>query len=168
MTAYSAAGAAQFLAVAAAAFAGMEAVAWASHRYLMHGPLWFLHRSHHLPGRPGTRKSRFEANDWFGVAFSLPAMALIAWGAAGRPLLAAAGLGMTAYGVGYLVLHDALVHGRFGRLPPPRHPYLRRLVKAHRLHHARTAKHGCRSFGFLLAPPRRARPLLRPHPVWRS
>lgn len=142
--------AALFLAVAAAAFAGMEAVAWASHRFLMHGPLWFLHRSNHLP-----RRGRFEANDWFGIAFSLPAMALIALGVAGRPLLAAAGLGMTAYGLGYLFLHDALAHGRFGRIRPPRHPYLRRLIKAHRIHHARSAKEGCRSFGFLLAPPRR-------------
>lgn len=151
----TAAGAALFLAVAGAAFAGMEAVAWASHRFLMHGPLWFLHRSHHLPRGPLSGRGRLEANDWFGVAFSLPAMALIAWGVAGRPLLAAAGLGMTAYGAGYILLHDALVHGRFGRLPPPRHPYLRRLVQAHRLHHARQSKHGCRAFGFLLAPPRR-------------
>ena len=33
----------------AGALAGMELVAWVTHRYLMHGPLWFLHASHHRP-----------------------------------------------------------------------------------------------------------------------
>lgn len=46
------------------AFAGMEWVAYSTHRYLMHGPLWFLHRSHHRP-----REHWFELNDLFGVFF---------------------------------------------------------------------------------------------------
>lgn len=133
-------------------FVGMEGVAWASHRFLMHGPLWHLHRSHHEPHRGG-----WEANDWFGVFFSLPSMGLIAAGAAGRPLLLAAGAGMAAYGLAYLVFHDGLVHGRFGRFPTPRHPWLVRLVVAHRLHHARRTREGCRAFGFLWAPPRSSR-----------
>ncbi len=37
------------LLVFAAALVGMEGVAWATHRWLMHGPLWVLHRSHHAP-----------------------------------------------------------------------------------------------------------------------
>ena len=32
-----------------AALAGMELVAYLTHRFLMHGPLWFLHESHHRP-----------------------------------------------------------------------------------------------------------------------
>lgn len=33
-------------------FAGMEFIAWASHKYLMHGILWPMHRDHHQKQRP--------------------------------------------------------------------------------------------------------------------
>jgi beta-carotene 3-hydroxylase len=133
---------------AALAFAAMEAVAWASHKYLMHGPLWVLHRSHHVPV-PGA--TGWQANDWFGVAFSLPSIALIALGAAGNAYLAAAGAGMAAYGIAYLVFHDSWAHGRFGAAPRPRLAFLDRLIAVHRLHHARTVREGCAHFGFLWA-----------------
>jgi len=29
------------------AFISMEAVAWLTHKYVMHGFLWYLHRDHH-------------------------------------------------------------------------------------------------------------------------
>jgi beta-carotene 3-hydroxylase len=154
-----------FAAVFLAALVGMEGVAWASHKYLMHGPLWILHRSHHRPpgpARPGfpgrSGRKGWEANDWFGVFFSLPAIGLVAAGTLGRPLLLAAGLGMTAYGLAYLLFHDGLVHGRFGRWPVPGSTWLARLVTAHRLHHARRERLGCRSFGFLFPPLRRSPP----------
>ena len=131
----------------AAGLAGMEAVAWACHRWIMHGPLWFLHASHHRP-HPG---SRFQANDWFGVFFALPSIAFIALGIRGKPALLGLGLGMTAYGLLYVLFHDGLVHGRFGRLPAPHHTYLARLVRAHRLHHACLVRDGARHFGFLWA-----------------
>lgn len=152
-----------WLAVAALACAAMEAVAWASHKYLMHGPLWVLHRSHHEPGPssagsaggPGGARG-WQANDWFGVFFSLPSLALIAWGATGRPFAAAVGAGMTAYGAAYLIFHDAWAHGRFGPVRRPRAAWLDRLVAVHRAHHARSVRDGCSHFGFLWAP-RRAR-----------
>ena len=137
------------------ALVGMEAVAWATHRYLMHGPLWQLHRSHHEP-----RAGRFELNDLFAAYFALPSMALIsvgtkAWG--GHVVWAPAlwlGLGMTGYGAIYALFHDGLVHGRF-RSPLPL-KLMKRLVQAHRLHHAVATKHGAVSYGFLWAPPVRA------------
>lgn len=155
-------------AVAVASFAAMEIVAWASHKYLMHGPLWFLHRSHHAPRGRGP-----EANDLFGILFSLPSILLCVLGAGGRPLLLGAGMGMAAYGLAYLAFHDALVHGRFGRVRMPKDIYLARIVKAHRLHHARSGKKGAVCFGFLWAPagPSARQPLAspsRPHsPGWR-
>ena len=72
--------------------AGMEGVAYLMHKHLMHGPLWFLHESHHRP-----RQGWFEANDLFGVFFAIPSIVLIYLGVRGHPPLAA-GLGMTAYG----------------------------------------------------------------------
>lgn len=130
-----------------AGLVGMEALAWASHRWIMHGPLWVLHASHHR-----RREGRFEANDWFGVFFALPSIALIATGVSGHPVLLGLGLGMTTYGLFYILFHDALVHGRFGRLPSPRIAYLARLVRSHRLHHACLERDGARHFGFLWAP----------------
>lgn len=136
-----------WLAVAAASCAAMEGVAWASHKYLMHGPLWFLHRSHHAPEGRG-----WQANDWFGVFFSVPSVALIALGTFGNPWLAAAGAGMAMYGLAYLVFHDAWAHGRFGDVRRPRAAWLDRLIAVHRAHHARSTREGCAHFGFLWAP----------------
>lgn len=128
------------------AFITMEGVAWASHRWIMHGPMWFLHRSHH-----GDRKSRFEANDLFGVFFSVVSISWIWIGKDGNPFSLGLGLGMAAYGLGYLIIHDILTHGRFGRVALPKNSYLLRLVRAHRIHHSRDALDGTRNFGFLWA-----------------
>ena len=90
-----------YVAIFFAALLAMEGVAWLTHRYLMHGPLWVLHRSHHR-----RRDGAFERNDWFGVIFAVPSMILIALGVEGRPALLAIGLGMTAYGFVYFLVHD--------------------------------------------------------------
>jgi beta-carotene 3-hydroxylase len=131
-----------------ASVAAMEAVAYFTHRYLMHGPLWFLHESHHRRER-----GRFELNDLFGVFFAIPSIVLIYLGTHGHPWLLAVGLGMTAYGLIYFGFHDVLVHRRLPHRLRPRGRYLQRIVKAHHLHHATHEKHGAVSFGFIYAPP---------------
>jgi beta-carotene 3-hydroxylase len=60
------------------------------------------------------------------------------------------GLGVLIYGVIYTLIHDGLVHQRYFRWVP-RGGYARRLVQAHKLHHATTSKEGGVSFGFVLA-----------------
>ena len=57
-----------------ATIVAMEGVAYAAHRWIMHGIGWRLHRSHHEP-----RTGHFEANDWYGAMFAVPSMLLI-WG----------------------------------------------------------------------------------------
>ena len=133
-----------------AAFAGMELVAYVTHRFLMHGPLWFLHRSHHVP-----HGARIEWNDLFGVAFAIPSIACIHLGVVEQwRLLLPIGLGMTAYGMVYFLFHDVVVHRRL-RLPHrPRSTYLRRIIKAHLVHHRTHQRDGAESFGFLYAPSR--------------
>lgn len=128
------------------AFAIMEVVAWAAHRFLMHGPLWCLHRSHHDPRRTAGP----QPNDLFALLFASVAIALFAAGAAWLiPSLWWAGAGVTFYGFIYALVHDGVIHGRFGdRLRRARGP-LRQIVRAHRLHHARATKEGCVSFGLL-------------------
>ena len=59
-------------------------------------------------------------------------------------------LGITVYGVIYAVIHDGLVHQRLFRWTPKR-GYAKRLVQAHRLHHATIGKEGGVSFGFVVA-----------------
>jgi beta-carotene 3-hydroxylase len=139
-------------AVFAATLAGMEVFAYVAHRWMMHGFLWSLHKSHHEP-----RLGRFEKNDWFAVIFAGPAIALIAWGSyGGPPRLVWAGAGITAYGAIYAGFHDVLVHRRVRHGWNPRSRYLKRIMQAHRLHHVVESKHGTVSFGFLWAPPVRA------------
>jgi beta-carotene 3-hydroxylase len=136
------------LSIFLAVFVGMEGVAWAAHKYLMHGPLWFLHESHHEP-----RESWFELNDLFGVFFSTVSIGLILVGALSYPPLLWVGLGMAGYGLVYFLVHDVLVHHRVEHGFVPRHGYLRRIYRAHRLHHATYGRDGAVSFGFLYSPP---------------
>lgn len=140
----------QGIVVAVAALFGMEAFAYAMHRWGMHGPLWFLHESHHRP-----RTGLFEKNDWFALVFAAPSIALIYLGATDRshPALLWIGWGMAAYGLVYFAFHDVLVHRRIRHRFVPRTGYLRRVVQAHRIHHAVDTRDGCVSFGFLYAPP---------------
>jgi beta-carotene 3-hydroxylase len=124
----------------------MEFVAWAAHRFLMHGPLWILHRSHHDP----RRKSGPQPNDLFALLFASVAIALFASGAAlSQPSLWWAAAGVTFYGLVYALVHDGVIHGRFGGRLHAVRTLLRPIVRAHRLHHARAMKEGCVSFGLL-------------------
>lgn len=129
-------------------FAAMEGVAYLMHKYLMHGPLWVLHQSHHRP----RASAAFEWNDLFGIVFALPSMVLIHYGVHGRPDLLAVGLGMTAYGAAYFLFHDMLVHQRVRWRYHPRNAYVQHMVRTHLIHHKTTTKRGAISFGFLYAP----------------
>lgn len=136
---------------------GMEAVAWAVHRYVMHGLGWGWHRSHHEP-----RQGAFERNDLYGLLFAGISLALFTFLAELWAPFWWVGAGTVVYGLLYTILHDGLVHRRLPFLPTPRSGYLKRLVQAHRLHHAVRTREGAVSFGFLYAPPvRRLRRELR-------
>ena len=128
----------------------MEGVAYAAHRWVMHGPGWFLHESHHRE-RPGM----FELNDLYAVIFAVPSIVLLYggvqldWGS----WAAWVGAGIAAYGAIYFGFHDVIVHQRVRHRYVPRSTYMKRIVQAHRIHHATTSKHGSVSFGFIYAPP---------------
>jgi beta-carotene 3-hydroxylase len=127
----------------------MEVVAIVSHKYVMHGFLWSLHKSHHEP-----REGMFEKNDWFGVMGAIPSIILLVWGTGWDvPMATAIGAGITAYGAIYFGFHDFLVHRRIRHSINPRNRYLKRIIQAHRLHHVVESKDGTVSFGFLYAPP---------------
>jgi beta-carotene 3-hydroxylase len=129
----------------------MEAVAYAIHRWVMHSRLgWVLHESHHRE-----RTGWFERNDLYAVIFAAPSVLLI-WGAinAGWGDWALwVGAGVAFYGVIYFGFHDIIVHGRIAHRIVPRSTYFKRIVQAHKLHHAVEGRDGAVSFGFIYAPP---------------
>ena len=127
----------------------MEGVAYVAHRWVMHGPGWFLHASHHRP-----RVGLWEANDLYALIFALPSILLFWWGIARGhgALFAWVGGGIAAYGVIYFGFHDVIVHCRIGHRYRPRTDYMKRIIQAHRLHHVVETKAGAVSFGFLWAP----------------
>ena len=129
--------------------AAMEAVAYAAHRWVMHGVGWFLHASHHR-ARPG----RWELNDLYAVIFAVPSITLIYGGvqAGWWPGCTWIGFGIAAYGAIYFGFHDVIVHERIRTRYLPRGRYMKRIVQAHRLHHAVETREGTVSFGFLVAP----------------
>ncbi|MCW3834764.1 sterol desaturase family protein [Sphingomonas canadensis] len=129
---------------------GMEGFAYAAHRWVMHGPGWFLHASHHRP-----RTGPFEWNDLYAAIFAVPSIALLYMGVQLQwwPGFTWIGAGIAAYGAIYFGFHDVIVHRRIPHRYVPRSRYMKRIVQAHRLHHAVETKHGTVSFGFLWAPP---------------
>lgn len=149
-----------------AMIAFMEGVAWTMHRYLMHGPLWFIHQTHHMPS-----KRWLELNDVFGIVFAAASMVLLHLGRDNTsivfgsipfgPILFGMGLGLMGYGIIYFMLHDVLVHRRIPHRFTPHEGYLARIVQAHHLHHVTRQRDGAVSFGFIFAPsPERLRRML--------
>jgi beta-carotene 3-hydroxylase len=130
-----------------AAFLGMEVFAWYAHKYIMHGWGWRWHKSHHEP-----TEGMFEKNDLYVVVFSLVVVGMFAVGDLyWKPLMAIA-TGITLYGIVYSLFHDGMVHRRWPIRWQPKSGYLKRLVQAHRIHHAVRTRKGAVSFGFLYAP----------------
>ena len=129
--------------------AAMEGVAYAAHRWIMHGPGWFLHASHHRP-----RDGAWELNDLYAVIFAVPSFVLLLGGVqlGWWPGFTWIGAGIAAYGAIYFGFHDWIVHQRLPHRYVPRSAYMKRIVQAHRLHHVVETKAGTVSFGFLVAP----------------
>jgi len=135
----------------------MEGFAWWVHRYIMHGPGWGWHVSHHV-----THDNMLEKNDLYAVVFSVIACGLFLIGGAFWQPLWFIALGFTIYGVLYGFVHDGLVHQRWPLEYFPKSRYLKRLVQAHKLHHAVQTKDGAVSFGFILPPePKRLKAMLK-------
>ena len=139
------------LLIVLATILAMEGVAWAAHKYIMHGFGWGWHRDHHEP-----HDNLLEKNALFGL---VGAGVSISFFAIGSPWIMDAGawwpgtwigLGVMFYGVIYTLIHDGLVHQRYFRVVPGR-GYAKRLVQAHWLHHATIGKEGGVSFGFVFA-----------------
>jgi len=128
----------------------MEFVAWSAHKYLMHGPLWFLHRDHH-------RKEAgfFERNDAFFLIFAIPSWLGLQFGSmAGFNLWFYVGLGILIYGFTYFAIHEVFIHQRFKWFRNSDNAYLKAARRAHKVHHKHLGKEDGECFGMLFFPMR--------------
>ena len=123
----------------------MEAISWATHKYIMHGFLWYLHEDHHKKG-PGF----FERNDTFFIIFAIPSFFSILSGTVyGIYWLQAIGFGVMAYGAAYFLVHDVIIHQRIKWFSRSKSQYIKTVRWAHKMHHKHLEKEDGESFGML-------------------
>jgi len=129
-------------------FLFMEFVAWFTHKYVMHGLLWILHRDHHQ-GHTGF----FERNDAFFLIFAVPSFFLMLVGVLnGNDFRLFMGIGIAIYGFCYFIVHDIFIHQRFKIFRNSNNWYLRAIRRAHKMHHKHFNKEHGECFGMLLVP----------------
>ena len=129
-------------------FITMEGVTWCTHKFVMHGLMWYFHEDHHNP-----HGSFFEKNDAFFLIFAIPSWLLIMFGAiAGGDFRLYVGFGILMYGAAYFLIHDVLIHQRFDWLKNTDNIYFRGIRKAHKIHHKHLGKAEGECFGMLLVP----------------
>lgn len=134
-----------YILIVIAAFTLMEGVAWCTHKYIMHGFLWYLHKDHHQP-EPGF----FEKNDAFFLIFAIPSFLSLLLGMLHRHYwLFSIGLGILLYGIAYFMVHDIIIHQRFKWFTRSNNRYVRAIRWAHKMHHKHLQKEEGESFGML-------------------
>jgi beta-carotene 3-hydroxylase len=123
----------------------MELVSWALHKYLFHGPLWFIHKTHHQQ-----RHGFFELNDIFSLGFGILACWLMWDNQTTLNYKFWIGVGISLYGIIYFVFHDWFIHNRFKAFKTENR-YLKGIRRAHKIHHKSTEKMPSEEFGLLWA-----------------
>ncbi len=132
-----------------AAFLSMECVAWLTHKFVMHGLLWSLHRDHHKKEVYGF----FEKNDYFFLIFAFPGIAGLFFGMQNDfNYLFWIGLGITIYGFTYFLVHDIFIHQRFKIIRNIDTNYFKAIRRAHKIHHKHLSKEHGECFGMLWVP----------------
>jgi beta-carotene 3-hydroxylase len=128
--------------LAVVAFVAMEPITAVTHRFVMHGLGWALHRSHHRNDHRG-----WERNDAYPVMFAA-VVCVGLWIGFHTPRLdelVPIGAGVTLYGAAYALVHDVYIHRRLRWFGDRRVAVLDRLAGDHALHH----RFGGAPFGML-------------------
>jgi beta-carotene 3-hydroxylase len=134
-----------YIFIALATFCIMEGVTWLTHKYVMHGFLWYLHEDHHNP-----RKQIFEKNDAFFFIFAIPGWLCIMLGSMQQAWwVVSIGAGITLYGFAYFLVHDVIIHQRFKWFSRSNSRYVKTIRWAHKMHHKHLRKDDGESFGML-------------------
>lgn len=132
-----------------AAFVSMEGIAWFTHKYIMHGLLWSLHKDHHKK----ESLAFFEHNDYFFLIFAVPGITALLFGIRNHfNFLFWIGLGITLYGMAYFLVHDIFIHQRFKIFRNAENTYFKAIRRAHKMHHKHLDKEDGECFGMLWVP----------------
>ena len=130
-------------------YCAMEFMAWFTHKYVMHGFLWCLHKDHHKKNHDRW----FERNDVFFSFYAVVSIVFftlwrykILW--IGLPI----GLGIFAYGISYFIVHDIFIHQRFKLFRNANNRYAKGVRRAHKIHHKHLEKEKGECFGMLVVP----------------
>lgn len=127
-------------------FVLMEGITWLTHRYVMHGFLWYLHEDHHQKG-PGF----WEKNDAFFVIFAIPSWLCIMLGSMNQNYwVVSIGAGIALYGFAYFLVHEIIIHQRIKLFTRSNNRYIRAIRWAHKMHHKHLQKEQGESFGMLI------------------
>lgn len=134
-----------YIGVTLLTFILMEGITWLTHRYIMHGFLWYLHEDHHKP-----TGHFFEKNDAFFLIFAIPSWLCIMLGLQNENYwVAAIGFGIALYGMAYFLVHDVIIHQRFKWFTRSNNTYVKTIRWAHKMHHKHITKEDGESFGML-------------------
>jgi len=124
-----------------------EFSAWANHKYIMHGFMWYFHADHHKRDHD----SWFERNDLFFLVYAIPSWLLIMFGMMNNVAWYTwVGFGIALYGLAYFFVHDIIIHQRFKWFTKSNNTYILALRRAHKMHHKHVGKEDGESFGMLI------------------
>jgi len=126
----------------------MEFIAWFTHKYIMHGPLWNVHLDHHQVDK----KKKLQKNDYFFLIFAIPSIMAIILGSMNSNFLLYIGIGIALYGFAYFIVHEIIIHQRIKIFRNSKSRYIRAIKRAHKVHHKNIEKEDGESFGMLLVP----------------
>lgn len=130
-------------------FLFMEFMAWFTHKYIMHGFLWSIHKDHHHKDH----SSWFERNDLFFIFYAIVSITLfLLWRYDGLWIGLPMGLGIFTYGCAYFFVHDIFIHQRFKFLRNSNNWYAKGVRRAHKMHHKHLGKGNGECFGMLFVP----------------
>jgi len=127
----------------------MEFMAWFTHKYIMHGFLWSLHRDHHKKDHD----SWFERNDLFFIFYAIVSITFfLLWKYNGLWIGLPIGIGIFTYGLSYFIVHDIFIHQRFKLFRNANNWYAKGVRRAHKIHHKHLGKGDGECFGMLFVP----------------
>jgi beta-carotene 3-hydroxylase len=130
-------------------FSMMEFMAWFTHKFIMHGFLWHLHKDHHQKDHDNW----FERNDFFFLFYAV--VSITCFYLASYELIwffLPIGLGILAYGIAYFTVHDIFIHQRFKMFRKANNWYAKGVRRAHKIHHKHRGKEKSENFGMLVVP----------------
>ncbi len=135
-----------YILIALITFVLMEPITWLTHKYVMHGFLWYLHEDHHKP-----HKGFFEKNDAFFLIFAIPSWLCIMLRSMAQNYVAVSiGAGIAMYGFAYFLVHEIIIHQRFKLFTKSNNRYIKAIRWAHKMHHKHLEKEDGESFGMLI------------------